>query len=132
MYRILLIEDDTLVQRALRDVMRPEGFEVLAAGDAAAGLAMAASDKPDLIVLDVNLPDRSGIEACGDLKASPATRHIPVIVMTGEAREVSMKVAGLEAGAEDYLMKPVAPSVLVARIRALLKTATRPSRQQGG
>ncbi|MFA5139267.1 MAG: response regulator transcription factor [Elusimicrobiota bacterium] len=126
-----MIEDDPLVQRALRDVMRPEGFEVFLAGDAATGLSMAASDKPDLIVLDVNLPDRNGIEVCGELKSSPTTRHIPVVVMTGEAREVSMKVRGLEAGAEDYLLKPVSPAVLVSRIRALLKTATRPSRRQG-
>lgn len=131
MYRILVIEDDPLVQRALRDVMRPEGFEVLLAADAKTGFEAAAADKPDLIVLDVNLPDRNGIEVCAELKSSAATRHIPVVVLTGEAREVSMKVAGLEAGAEDYLLKPVSPAVLVSRIRALLKSATRPSRQQG-
>ncbi|MBI4347060.1 MAG: response regulator transcription factor [Elusimicrobia bacterium] len=126
MYRILIAEDDVMMQRVLKDTLKPEGFEVMLHADGESALAAAAQDKPDLIVLDMNLPGLSGLEVCRKLKAEASTRHIPVLVLTGEARETDMRVASLDAGAEDYLFKPLGGKALLARIRAALKIAVKP------
>ena len=125
-YRIEIVEDDAMVRQVLRDMLKPEGFEVVACPDGASGLEAAGRDKPDLIVLDVNLPDLLGTEVCRRLKADPKTRHIPVLMLTGEAREVVQRVEGLDAGAEDYLFKPIGAKVFIARINSILKSSTRP------
>lgn len=127
MHRIMVVEDDSLLQRLYVDILQREGFEVLLRSTGGDGLRAAPLDKPDLILLDVNLPDGNGIDFCRSLKADKLTRHIPVVIVTGEARELSNRVAGLDGGAEDYLFKPVDPKVLVARIRSLLKLAVKPS-----
>ncbi len=129
MYRILIIEDDPIMQKVLRDTLKPEGYEVVICGDGASGLLSAAKDKPDLILLDVNLPDTNGMDVCRTLKADELHKHIPVIMMTGEAREVAQRVEGLDLGAEEYLLKPISPRVLAARVRAILKIATKPMGQ---
>ena len=125
-YRILVIEDDPIMQMILRDTIRAEGYECLLCPNAASAPA-AAGQRPDLILLDIHLPDGNGKDVCRALKADAATRHIPVIMLTGEARSVEERVAGLEVGAEDYLLKPVSPKVLAARIKAILKVATKPT-----
>lgn len=127
MYRILLVEDDSMVQQVLKEMLRPEGHEVLASSTGGQGLVQAVKEKPDLIILDINLPDLNGVDVCRKLKADPRTRHIPVLMLSGEAREVAQKVSGLESGAEDYLFKPINVKVLVARVSALLKLSTRPT-----
>lgn len=129
MYRVLIIEDDVIMQKVLRDTLRPEGYEVIVCPDGLSGLARAPEEKPDLILLDVNLPDTSGVEVCRKLKANEALRHIPVILMTGEAREVAQKIEGLGTGAEDYLLKPISPRVLAARVKQLISVSARPTRQ---
>lgn len=126
MYRILIVEDDVMLQRVLRDTLKPEGFEVLVCGDGESGLAQAPVDKPDLVVLDMNLPGLSGLDVCRRLKQDPATRHIPVIILTGEARETALKVESLDAGADDYLFKPLGGKALLARVRSILKITSRP------
>lgn len=126
MYLILIAEDDVMMQRVLRDTLKAEGFEVTLCPDGESALESTGREKPDLVVLDMNLPDMSGLDVCRRLKAETATRHIPVIVLTGEARETELRVASLAAGAEDYLFKPLGGKALLARIRAILKIAVRP------
>ena len=127
MYKVLMIEDDEAMARIFRDILKPEGFETLHAPTGEEGLRAAAQERPDLILLDVNLPDANGVDICRTLKLDAATRHIPVLMLTGEAREVVQRVAGLDSGAEDYLFKPIGAKVLVARVKAILKLATRPT-----
>ncbi|OGS12466.1 MAG: hypothetical protein A2234_05635 [Elusimicrobia bacterium RIFOXYA2_FULL_58_8] len=125
MYRILSVEDDQMMQSLLRHTLEAYGYEVLFSSCGGQAIPMAISEKPDLILLDVNLPDTNGIDVCRALKADPKTRHIPVVMLTGGAMEVMTRVAGLDSGAEDYLLKPVSPRVLVARIGAILKQVSR-------
>lgn len=127
MYRIEIVEDDVMIQQVLRETLKPEGFEVFCCGTGEEALKIAGADRPDLVILDVNLPDLNGFEICRRLKADPRTKHIPVLMMTGEARDVVQKVEGLDSGAEDYLFKPVGSKVLLARVKSLLKIAGRPT-----
>ena len=126
MYRILIVEDDVMMQRVLRDTLKPEGFEVLVCGEGETALKLAPRDKPDLVVLDMNLPGMSGLDVCRALKANAATRHIPVLILTGEAKETSLRVESLDSGADDYLFKPLGGKALLARVRSILKIASRP------
>jgi two-component system, OmpR family, copper resistance phosphate regulon response regulator CusR len=116
--RILVIEDESKVARAVRDGLRAEGYgaEVAATGDD--GLALARRDPFDLVVLDLMLPGRGGLDVLAELRrAGDAT---PVLVLT--ARDtVADRVSGLDAGADDYLVKPFAFAELLARVRALLR-----------
>ena len=125
MYRILAVEDDTVMAGMLGHLMRSEGFEFIACGDGRSGLEAAARESPDLIILDVNLPDQLGHDVCRSLKSNPRTSAIPVIMLSGEARALESRVRGLDVGAEDYLFKPVSPKVLLARIQALIKWANK-------
>ena len=126
MNRILVVEDDAMMQNLMKSLLRIEGFEVVISGSGREGLEAAAKEKPDLIILDVNLPDINGLDVCRSLKSDPVTRHMPVIMLTGEAREVGQRVTGLEVGAEDYILKPFESKALIARIRALIKQVSKP------
>ncbi|MBI5881992.1 MAG: response regulator [Elusimicrobia bacterium] len=126
MYRILAVEDDSLMTNMLRHVICAEGFEFFTCAEGGSASELAVREKPDLIILDVHLPDMDGHEVCRRLKADARVRHIPVIMLTGEAREVESRVRGLDLGAEDYLFKPISPKVLVARIKSILKPAPGP------
>lgn len=127
MYRILAVDDDPIMQQLLQATLQAEGYEFLLSQNGANVLPMAIAEKPDLIVLDVNLPDMSGMDVCRALKAEAKTRDIPVVMLTGEAREVVSRVEGLDLGAEDYLFKPISPRMLVSRIKSLLKLTTKPT-----
>jgi two-component system, OmpR family, response regulator MprA len=117
---ILVVDDDAGLRRALRRVLVSHGFEVELAGDGEEALAQLRARRFDLVVLDVAMPERDGIEVCEQLRA--AGNRLPVLMLT--ARDaVRDRVAGLEAGADDYLLKPFANEELVARIRALLRRA---------
>lgn len=127
MYRILSVEDDNMMQQMLQAALVAAGYEFRLSPDGRNALPMAIAEKPDLILLDVNLPDATGIEVCRALKAEPRTRHIPVLMLTGEAREVVTRVEGLDVGAEDYMFKPISPRVLIARIASILKQTVKPT-----
>jgi DNA-binding response OmpR family regulator len=118
---VLIIDDDTDLRQALAEQFDDEdGFVSVGAASAAEGLALAASAKPAAIVLDVSLPDMDGIEACRKLREQGV--KAPIILLTGAAREEADQVNGLDAGANDYVLKPFKFSVLLARIRAHLRS----------
>lgn len=117
-YRLLVSDDDPAVRQALERALRFEGYRVDLAADGTDTLAQVAKFKPDLVLLDVMMPGLSGLDACRSLRA--AGDHTPVLMLT--ARDaLSDRVAGLDAGADDYLIKPFALQELLARVRALLR-----------
>jgi DNA-binding response OmpR family regulator len=118
---ILIIDDDADLRQALIEQFDLEpGFGAVGAGTAAEGFTAAEASKPAAIVLDVSLPDMDGIEACRKLREQGV--KAPIILLTGVSREEQDQVQGLDAGANDYVLKPFKFSVLLARIRAHLRS----------
>ena len=117
---ILFVDDDDANRRLLSWIFRNEGFEVLEAGSGAEALRLAAA-RPNLVVLDVSLPDVSGFEVCRRLKASPATASTPVLHVSAVYVNSGDRSQGLESGADGYLVKPVEPREILATVRALLR-----------
>jgi signal transduction histidine kinase len=105
--------------RAIAATLDYEGLETVVATDGEQALTLATELQPDLVLLDVQLPKRTGIEVCATLKADPVTRHIPVVMLTGSAEQTD-RAAGLEAGAEDYLTKPFSPTELITLVDEVL------------
>jgi two-component system, OmpR family, response regulator MprA len=116
--RLLVVDDDASVRDALALVLGVDGFEVTTAGDGREAIRSLSSRKPDAVILDVLMPVIDGLEVCRRMRA--AGDRTPVLMLTARA-EVSERVAGLEAGADDYLAKPFAREELIARLRALLR-----------
>ncbi|CAN5858554.1 response regulator transcription factor [soil metagenome] len=114
---LLFIEDDDQIRLALKLALEDEGYEVREAPDGTSGLAAFAEREADLVLLDLRLPDRSGFDVCRALRARSI---VPIIMITAQTDTYDL-VAGLEAGADDYITKPVIPKELAARIRALLR-----------
>ncbi len=114
---LLFIEDDDQIRLALTMALEDEGYRVHEAHDGASGLAAFAEFEPDLVLLDLRLPDMSGFDVCRALRAASI---VPIIIITAQTDTYDL-VAGLEAGADDYITKPVVPKELAARIRALLR-----------
>jgi two-component system phosphate regulon response regulator PhoB len=117
---ILIIEDEEDIRELVRYNLSREKFKVSEAGSGEEGLKAAVRDKPDLILLDLMLPGKDGMQICRELKQKDETREIPVVMMTARGEESDI-VAGLELGAEDYVVKPFSPKVLVARVKAVLR-----------
>ena len=118
MERILVVEDENKIRRVLTDFLKGEGYEVAQAMDGESGLAMALGRMPDLIILDLMLPKKSGYDVCRELRAKAVST--PIIMLTAKSEEVD-KVLGLELGADDYVTKPFGLKELHARIRAVLR-----------
>jgi two-component system response regulator MprA len=118
--RVLVVEDDPAVRDSLRRALSLEGYEVLTAGDGLEALALldGQTPDPDTILLDVMMPNLDGLETCRRLRASG--NRVPVLMLTARD-DVRDRVAGLDAGADDYLPKPFALEELLARVRALLR-----------
>ena len=119
MKTILVVEDEAAIARLLRDYLEQAGFAVLVAGDGDAALRSARAAKPDLVVLDLGLPKRDGLDVTRELRRSSDT---PIIVVTARGEETD-RIVGLELGADDYVVKPFSPKELVARVRAVLRRA---------
>lgn len=123
--KVLVVDDDLNIQRVLVFTLKQEGFEVHVAADGQAGVEMAASLEPDLILMDVAMPTLDGYAATQQIRANESGRRVPIIMLTAEA-DVEQRVRGLRAGADDDIVKPFHPLELMARIKALL------SRSGGG
>jgi pilus assembly protein CpaE len=120
--KVLLVEDDHVASQMLALAFTRGGYEVDVAFDGAEALAKIPASRPDIVVMDVMMPTMDGIEATRQLRARPATATIPIILLT--AREgIQDKLAGLDSGADDYIIKPVMPTELIARVNALLRRA---------
>jgi two-component system KDP operon response regulator KdpE len=118
---IIVIEDEAQIRRFLRTALEAEGCAVFEAATAARGLIDAGTRKPDLVVLDLGLPDRDGVEVVRDIRNWSG---MPILILSARSDE-SDKVAALDAGADDYLTKPFSIAELQARVRALLRRAAR-------
>jgi DNA-binding response OmpR family regulator len=116
---VLVVDDDPVILRLLEINFSIEGYEVLAAGDAATALDMARSRHPDIVVSDVMMPAMSGLDLMVALRDGEATRSIPIVLVSARA-QVDDVQAGLDAGADDYVTKPFEPLDLVDRVGALL------------
>jgi DNA-binding response OmpR family regulator len=122
MSRILIIEDETPMRTALKDVLEAESYRVLTAADGQSGLERALQEKPDLILLDIMMPRLDGFEVCAELRRLGHT--VPILMLTAKG-QVEDRVTGLDAGADDYLVKPFSTEELLARVRALLRRLQR-------
>lgn len=125
--RVLLVEDDPDQQRVAASGLRAAGYRVITADSGTQAVILARSERPDLIVLDIDLPGLDGMAVCRQVKLDPAVAHIPVIFCTARAAAID-RMAGLTLGADDYISKPFSPSELLLRIRHLLvRTAPSPA-----
>lgn len=118
--RILVVDDESDIVRLVQGYLRKAGFEVLGAYDGASALHMLRREKPDLLVLDLMLPDRDGWDITRIIRADETLGAMPIIMLTARVED-SDKILGLELGADDYITKPFNPSEVVARVRALLR-----------
>lgn len=118
--RILVVDDDKDIRKLVENILTKEGFATIGAESAADALKKIQSAKPNLIILDLQLPDKDGFEVCRTLRADPATKFIPVIILTVQTLD-SYKIAGLEIGADDYITKPFNQTELVARVKAIIR-----------
>ena len=118
--RIMVVDDDKDIRRLVENILSKEGFVTVGAENAADALKKIQNSKPDLIILDLQLPDKDGFEVCKQLRADPATRYVPVVFLTVQNVD-SYKIAGLEIGADDYITKPFNQTELVARVKAVLR-----------
>ena len=116
---ILLVEDEESITTPLVEALRREGFDTAVSATAGESLALADRVKPDLVLLDVMLPEGSGFDVCRELRARS---RVPIIMLTARGEEAD-RVAGLELGADDYVVKPFSARELVARVRAVLRRA---------
>lgn len=118
--RVLVVDDEPDTLELIEFNLRNAGYDVIAAADGAEALKKARDNAPDLIILDVMLPELDGLEVCKILRANPSTAQIPILMLTAKAAEVD-RILGLELGARDYVTKPFSPRELLLRVRNLLK-----------
>lgn len=119
-YKILLVDDEPDIIEFLSYNLRKEQFTVLTAGNGEEAINIAQSELPELIILDVMMPEMDGIETCEEIKRIPELKNSIVAFLTARGEDYS-QVAGFEAGADDYITKPIKPKVLISRVKALLK-----------
>jgi pilus assembly protein CpaE len=121
--RILAVDDDPLNLRLVEAALAKEEYEIFTASDGAAALTMAEEVHPDIILLDVMMPEMDGFEVCHHLRNQPSTARIPIMMLTA-LNSVDERIKGFDAGADDYLPKPFAPSELQARVKVLFRRAS--------
>jgi len=118
--RILLVDDEPDVLDFLSFNLQKEGYEVFTASNGREAVQMAKKVSPNLILLDVMMPDIDGIEACKEIRTLPEGKNVLIVFLTARTEDYS-QIAGLDAGADDYVSKPIKPRVLISRIKALLR-----------
>jgi DNA-binding response OmpR family regulator len=121
---ILVIEDEPQIVMGLKDALEFEGFKVMSAPNGKQGIAMARQERPNVVLLDLMLPDLNGYHVCEELRRHDA--FMPIIMLTARSQEAD-KIRGLDVGADDYVTKPFSVGELIARIRALFRRINRPS-----
>jgi len=119
---VLIVEDEPDIRNLIVHHLTRDGFRCRTAGSGAEALARVRAVAPDLVVLDLMLPEMTGLEVCRRLRADPTTAGVPIIMLTAKTDEVD-RIVGLEMGADDYVAKPFSPKELVARVRAVLRRA---------
>src|SRR4051795_2259717 len=125
---VLVVDDDPVILKLLEVNFEMEGFTVLVARDGIEGVEVARREQPDLVVSDIMMPKKSGLELVTDLKGDASTRDIPIILLSAKAQNADVR-SGLDAGADDYITKPFEPLDLVDRVNRLLEASAsrRPS-----
>lgn len=127
MYNLLVIDDDFIICKILANIFTSEKYGVRTSHTAGEGLKACLAQPPDLILLDINLPDGSGLDLCRSIKKTPGIKHIPVIILTGGAAETEDRASGLGSGAEDYFSKPFVMEEIVARVAEIIKLGCKPT-----
>jgi DNA-binding response OmpR family regulator len=130
MAKLLVVDDEPEINMLVARLFEKRGYEVLQCGDGEAALAMIAAQRPDLILLDLNLPKIDGWEVCRRMKAAPETKHIPIIMMTAAHANVDDAQAGLAIGADEYVAKPFVRDLLIYNVERLLNPGS--ARDQNG
>lgn len=128
--RVLIIEDEPDIRKTIDYNLTKESFEVVQASSIAEGEKALAANKIDVIILDLMLPDGSGLTLCRDIKSEAKTKHIPIIILTAKTEEVD-RVVGFELGADDYVTKPFSVRELILRVKAILKRGVDSLQQEG-
>jgi len=118
--KVLIVEDEIAIVTMLRYNLEREGFKVYSTGDGDEAIGLVKAHTPDIIILDWMLPNMSGIDICANLRKQEETKTVPIIMLSARGEE-SDRIRGLDAGADDYMVKPFSPSELIARIRAVLR-----------
>lgn len=118
--KILVVDDEPHILELISFNLKKNGFAVITAEDGEQALRLIREDTPDLVVLDLMLPGMDGLDVCKTLRGDPATKRLPVIMLTAKGEEVD-RIVGLEMGADDYVTKPFSPRELTARIKAVLR-----------
>jgi len=117
--KILIVDDETQIVDICKDYLKAAGYETITASDGVQGVALARREKPDLIVLDLMMPEMDGLDVCREIRRES---NVPIIMLTARVEETD-KLIGLELGADDYITKPFSPRELVARVRVVLRRA---------
>jgi two-component system phosphate regulon response regulator PhoB len=128
--KILVVEDDEDILELIEYNLSQEGYRVVSITSGEEALVAERREQPDMVVLDLMLPGMDGLEVCRRLRSDPAARQVPIIMVTAKGEESDI-VAGLELGADDYVVKPFSPKVLVARIRTVLRRYREESAPEG-
>ena len=128
MSRILVVDDEKIIAKGLKFALEKEGFEVSVANDGAEAIRLFQDENPDLIVLDLMLPEVDGFEVCRRIRKKS---DIPIIMLTARGEDID-KILGLELGADDYVTKPFNPRELVARVKAILRRSHTQTMDSGG
>lgn len=118
--KILIVEDEKDIHELIAFNLKQEGYEIISSYSGVGGLEKAISEIPDLILLDIMLPEMNGLDVCRELKSHDKTVHIPIVMLTAKNEDIDI-ITGLEVGADDYITKPFSPRVLIARIRVILR-----------
>lgn len=119
MPKILVVDDDRVIQQLIEVNLELEGYEVVKASNGEEALEMFASERPDLVILDVMMPKLNGKDVCRKLKSDPATASTPIVFLSARAQDMDVE-AGLELGADAYVTKPFDPSILLDTVSSLL------------
>ncbi len=124
--KILIVDDDLDTLRLVGLMLQHQGYRIIAASSGVQAIALSQGDKPDMVLLDIMMPEMDGYEVARKLRSNPATNNIPIIMFTAKT-QVDDKVQGFEAGADDYLTKPTQPRELFAHVKAVLARGKKPS-----